>query len=91
MTIGLNVTGYVSARDGRKGFLRRRLELPLVAGASALEVDSRKSTWGVDQSVLQIGDVAPDFRLPRADGSKVSLGRFRGKKNVVVTTYRAFW
>jgi peroxiredoxin (alkyl hydroperoxide reductase subunit C) len=35
--------------------------------------------------VLEIGDQAPDFTLPAVSGEKVSLGDYRGKKNVVIS------
>ena len=88
-TIGLNITGYVTGKDGAKGFLRRRLELPLEAESSALEVDARKSTWGINRELLQIGDRAPDFTLPRADGSELSLSHYLGQSKILVSTYRA--
>ncbi len=89
---GLNVMAYVSTPSGDDGFfIRRRLELPLAPGATAVEVDPNNSEWGPDRQLLQIGDVATDFNLPRADGSSVALNTFRGHKNVLVTTYRAHW
>jgi thioredoxin-dependent peroxiredoxin len=33
------------------------------------------------------GDSAPDFELEANDGSKVKLGSFKGKKNMVLTFY----
>ena len=36
---------------------------------------------------MKKGDEAPDFELPADDGSTVSLGSFRGKKNVVLCFY----
>jgi hypothetical protein len=39
---------------------------------------------------LKVGDQAPDFKLQFFDGSNlkdVSLGQYRGKKNVVVAFY----
>jgi peroxiredoxin len=40
---------------------------------------------------LKIGDRAPDFTLPAVSGGKVSLGRYRGKKNVVISFVPAAW
>ena len=37
--------------------------------------------------MLQVGDRAPDFTLPAADGRSVSLAEFRGKKVVVLFFY----
>ena len=39
---------------------------------------------------LKVGDVAPDFKLNYFDGGdlkEVSLGQYRGKKNVVLAFY----
>lgn len=38
-------------------------------------------------SVLKVGDVAPDFTLSNQYGEQVTLSSFRGKKNVVVMFY----
>jgi peroxiredoxin len=34
--------------------------------------------------MLAVGDVAPEFRLPSAQGAEVSLAEYRGRKNVIV-------
>jgi peroxiredoxin len=34
--------------------------------------------------MLAVGDRAPDFRLPSAQGGEVALGDYRGKQNVIV-------
>lgn len=86
----LNVLAYVSNGKGTS-FVRRRLTLPVRASATAKEADPNTSDWGVNKRLLQLGDKAALFELPRADGSTVSLAQHLGKKNVVVTTYRAFW
>jgi peroxiredoxin Q/BCP len=36
---------------------------------------------------LNVGDAAPDFRLPSTEGRDISLKEFRGKKNVVLYFY----
>lgn len=87
--IHLNVLAYVSDGEDVR-FVRRRVAVKLEAGAVAEAVDATRSDWGTGD-LLQIGSKAAGFELPRADGSTVSLGQFLGKKNVVVTTYRAFW
>jgi peroxiredoxin Q/BCP len=38
-------------------------------------------------NTIQVGERAPDFTLPAADGAQVSLGDFRGKKVVVLFFY----
>ena len=44
-------------------------------------------------SVLKVknGGKAPDFKLPSVTGEWVSLGQFRGKKNVVISFVPAAW
>lgn len=42
-------------------------------------------------TTLKIGDRAPDFMLPSVSGTKVSLGAYRGKKNVVISFVPAAW
>jgi peroxiredoxin len=40
---------------------------------------------------LKIGDKAPNFTLPATTGGKVSLGQYRGEKNVVISFVPAAW
>ena len=44
-------------------------------------------------SVLRVkaGENAPDFTLPAVSGERVSIGQFRGKKNVVISFVPAAW
>jgi peroxiredoxin len=42
-------------------------------------------------SKLKVGDKAPDFTLPAVSGGKVSLSRYHGKKNVVISFVPAAW
>lgn len=87
----LNVIGYAAGDDAASTvFQRQRLKLPLQEDARGEQVDASKSDWGVTD-VLQIGEPADAFVLPSADGKSVALLEFAGKKNVIVTTYRAFW
>jgi hypothetical protein len=88
---GLNFVTYASPASGDDAhFIRRRLSLPVAPKATAESVEPTLSNWGPD-GLLQIGDKAAPFSLPQADGKKVALGQYLGKKNVVVTTYRAHW
>jgi hypothetical protein len=43
------------------------------------------------RSVLRVGERAPDFTLPDADGTPVTLSELRGKKPVVLVFYRGYW
>jgi peroxiredoxin (alkyl hydroperoxide reductase subunit C) len=40
---------------------------------------------------VKVGDPAPNFILPSISGEKISLGQFRGKKNVVLSFVPAAW
>jgi peroxiredoxin (alkyl hydroperoxide reductase subunit C) len=40
---------------------------------------------------VKIGDSAPNFTLPSVSGEKVTLSRYRGKKNVVISFVPAAW
>jgi cytochrome oxidase Cu insertion factor (SCO1/SenC/PrrC family) len=45
----------------------------------------------VRNAKLQVGDKAPDFRLPDNTGGYVRLSDFQGKKNVVIAFYPLAW
>jgi peroxiredoxin len=40
---------------------------------------------------VQVGDKAPDFRLPDHTGGYVRLSDFQGEKNVVIAFYPLAW
>jgi len=40
---------------------------------------------------VKVGDKAPDFALPSLSGDKISLGQFKGEKNVVISFVPAAW
>lgn len=40
---------------------------------------------------VKVGDRAPDFSLPAVPGGRISLGQYRGKKNVVLSFVPAAW
>lgn len=89
--IHVNVLAYLS-QDPKVNswFLRRRLSLPLEAGASAKVADWSQSNWG-DGEILQLMDEAVSFALPRADDSLVDMEEYLYDKHILVTTYRAHW
>ena len=39
-------------------------------------------------TAVEIGEKAPDFRLPSTTGENISLSQFRGKKPVLIEFYR---
>lgn len=40
---------------------------------------------------VKVGEPAPDFTLPSISGEKITLGSFKGKKNVVISFVPAAW
>jgi len=89
--INLNIIAYVADSSGdNMQFIRKRLTLPIRPGAIATPVEPTNSQWGT-HDLLQIGSEATDFTLPTLTGGSATLSQFRGKKNVLVTTYRAHW
>ena len=40
---------------------------------------------------VKIGEPAPDFTLPSVTGEKITLSRYKGKKNVVISFVPAAW
>ncbi len=40
---------------------------------------------------LHDAHVAIDFTLPQYGGTEISLSDYLGKKNIIITTYRAHW
>ena len=60
-----------------------------ISGAAIYHPGKLKATDSL--SPLKVGDTAPDFALPSLSGERVSLGSFRGKKNVVISFVPAAW
>jgi peroxiredoxin len=70
----------------------------LVAAADGLANTLQENIYAVGKlkpidSVpkLKVGDKAPDFTLPAVSGGKISLSRYLGKKNVVISFVPAAW
>jgi len=43
------------------------------------------------QLKVKVGDPAPDFTLPSVAGEKITLSRFKGEKNVMISFVPAAW
>jgi len=87
----VNLIGYATdAEQTDVWYVRRRMALPLAKGAKAARIDESPSKWGIGNE-LELGDKAVPFKLPQADGTNVDLSQYLGKKNIIVSTYRAFW
>ena len=109
-TLGINVIGYLasqkesqkgSQKGGDQAFLRRRFELEIRGGATAVLGDPMDSSWGPFESLpeekrpLVIGDKAPDFVGPtltaKGVGEDASLAAIKGNGPRVLATYRGHW
>jgi peroxiredoxin len=42
-------------------------------------------------AAVQVGDRAPDFKLPSTTGGMIKLSDFRGKQMVLIEFYHADW
>ena len=42
-------------------------------------------------TAVQVGDRAPDFKLPATTGGMIKLSDFRGKQMVLIEFYHADW
>ena len=42
-------------------------------------------------AAMQVGDRAPDFKLPATTGGQIRLSNFRGKQLVLLEFYHADW
>ncbi|MCZ6834561.1 MAG: hypothetical protein O7G85_02190 [Planctomycetota bacterium] len=90
-TISLNIVAYLNQEGSDEHhFLRKRLELPVKAGSKAIEGDASDTSWG-EHDTLLVGDKADTFTLPQYGGTEINLDDYLGKKNIIVTTYRAHW
>jgi peroxiredoxin (alkyl hydroperoxide reductase subunit C) len=69
LTLILSVTSVFAASEKFKGQICEIGPLPPTAS----------------HSKLKVGDKAPDFTLPAITGDRVSLGRFVGQRNVVLS------
>ena len=87
----INLVGYVESADKKNAWMiRRRGTIKIKPGARLVEEPATRSDWQ-ESSTLAIGDDAPAFSLPDKDGKRHGLSQFKGKKNVLVVTYRANW
>ena len=98
-TLGINVLSYIAAAPGTDDhFVRRRLELPLHANATARPGNAEDTRWGPfgaeseQPSPLAINDTMPALNLPRLGSSErwSSEGLF-GTKATLLVTYRGHW
>ena len=48
-------------------------------------------TSSISNAQLEVGDTAPDFRLPDSTGGYVQMSDYQGEKNVVLAFYPLAW
>ena len=63
------------------------LYLLIIGSFSFSKQNPGKGQKSTQTQKLTVGEQAPDFTLPDQNGKLISLGRFRGKKNVVIYFY----
>ena len=63
----------------------------LVVGYAAAALFGYPGIDEIRNARLEVGDPAPDFRLPDHTGGYVQLSDFEGKSNVVVAFYPLAW
>jgi peroxiredoxin len=57
--------------------------------AAACGGETNSGTPEIKNAKLEVGDRAPDFRLPDHTGGYIRLSDFQGKQNVVIAFYPA--
>jgi cytochrome oxidase Cu insertion factor (SCO1/SenC/PrrC family) len=62
----------------------------MMAGAAAIGVASAQAQDQILPLKIKVGDKAPDFALPSADGKTLKLSDFAGH-NVLIDFYRGYW
>jgi hypothetical protein len=73
------------------GFLAVALIVGLLLGYGGLLLLAPPRAGQVRNARLEVGDKAPDFRLPDHTGGYVRLSDFQGKSNVVIAFYPLAW
>lgn len=73
------------------GFLAVALIAGILLGYGGPKLLAPSRAGQVRNARLEVGDKAPDFRLPDHTGGYVRLSDFRGKSNVVVAFYPLAW
>ena len=58
---------------------------PLMAGVEELVLS------GIDKAALRVGDRAPEFELPDANGSSTRLSSILARGPAVLSFYRGVW
>jgi peroxiredoxin Q/BCP len=67
--------------------MRALLTMGLVGALAAVTIVAQAPTSAPQESVLKVGDMAPDFTLPGTDGKTHKLSEYRGKQAVVLAWF----
>jgi hypothetical protein len=68
-----------------------RMRIPAEARAVMERSIEDLRASGIMNRVARVGQAAPDFALPSADGRSVSLAELRARGPVVLSFYRGRW
>jgi cytochrome oxidase Cu insertion factor (SCO1/SenC/PrrC family) len=85
----------VSFDSDRKGAAMRRIVWAVVlalllvsaAGAAGCDGEEDQASDLPPQEGLEVGDVAPDFRMKNQEQATIALSDYRGVKNVILVFY----
>ncbi len=67
------------------------LIIGLIVGCGNAARSGQSADVQINNANLQVGDEAPDFRLPDHTGGYVRLSDYRGQWNVVIAFYPSAW
>jgi len=93
----INITkGSGLFASGIRGFLTLLACSVFITACSISPVDKSNFKYeggfaDFDDIKIAVGDQAPDFTLPDADGKQISLSSFKDKSHVLLVVYRGEW
>jgi peroxiredoxin len=73
------------------GLLAIALIVGILGGIAGMALFRSPNAGKIRNAKLDVGDEAPDFRLPDHTGGYVQLSDFEGKSNVVIAFYPLAW
>jgi hypothetical protein len=73
------------------GLLAIALIVGILVGYGGMALFGSPGTGKIRNARLEVGDEAPDFRLPDHTGGYVQLSDFEGNSNVVIAFYPLAW
>jgi hypothetical protein len=70
---------------------KAKQRVPAEAWAVMERATATLEASGINNHVVKVGEVAPDFTLPTTTGSEVALGSLVARGPVVLSFYRGRW